>query len=88
MVVEIGFLMFKLVVLYIYIILKETTKVSLRLDKILPITKNLKAYYRYMGSLTVPPCKEGVIWSIFNEYIPISAKQVSNLFQPLFSFVL
>lgn len=27
-------------------------------------------YYRYLGSLTVPPCTEGVIWTIMKRVIP------------------
>ncbi|KAK7267865.1 hypothetical protein RIF29_20545 [Crotalaria pallida] len=36
-------------------------------------------YYRYMGSLTVPPCSEGVIWSINEKILSVSWAQVKLL---------
>jgi len=35
-----------------------------------------KAYYRYMGSLTTPPCSEGVSWYILKKPIQLSKEQI------------
>ena len=40
-----------------------------------------KGYYNYIGSLTTPPCTEGVNWFIFKEPITVSLKQVNVLKQ-------
>ncbi|MCJ9428294.1 carbonic anhydrase [Kordiimonas marina] len=40
---------------------------------------NNKTYYRYMGSLTTPPCTEGVNWYVLKTPIEFSAKQINAI---------
>ncbi|XP_031108657.1 alpha carbonic anhydrase 7-like [Ipomoea triloba] len=36
-------------------------------------------YYRYLGSLTTPPCTEGVIWTINTKIKTVSRRQIKLL---------
>jgi carbonic anhydrase len=36
-----------------------------------------KTYYRYQGSLTTPPCTEGVEWVVFNTPMELSPEQIA-----------
>ena len=38
-----------------------------------------RAFYRYMGSLTTPPCTEGLTWTVFKEPLELSQEQVDQL---------
>ncbi|XP_078180232.1 alpha carbonic anhydrase 7-like [Carex rostrata] len=38
-----------------------------------------RKYYRYMGSLTVPPCTEGVVWTIVKKIRTVTRDQVHLL---------
>ncbi|XP_074304391.1 alpha carbonic anhydrase 7 [Silene latifolia] len=38
-----------------------------------------RKYYRYMGSLTTPPCTEGVLWTVNEQIGTVSKKQVKSL---------
>ncbi|MFK7839157.1 MAG: carbonic anhydrase [Bdellovibrionales bacterium] len=42
-----------------------------------------KSYYTYEGSLTTPPCSEGVKWYVVKEPVEVSAKQL-KAFQAVF----
>ena len=44
--------------------------------------KHLQRYYRYDGSLTTPPCYESVIWTVLQEPLYLSLKQL-HAFQSL-----
>lgn len=54
----------------------EHSEEGLRIDakRLLP---NTRSYSRFMGSLTTPPCSEGVNWHMMNTPLSASAEQVA-----------
>ena len=36
-----------------------------------------RRYYTYMGSLTTPPCSEGVLWMVLKQPVPIAMDQIA-----------
>jgi len=46
---------------------------SLELNQLLPIDRS---YFTYMGSLTTPPCSEGVLWMVLKQPVQVSPEQV------------
>ncbi|CAF0789155.1 unnamed protein product [Brachionus calyciflorus] len=55
---------------------------NFRLTDILPNfeTANKNGYFRYMGSLTTPPCTEGITWTVYRQTIPISENQLKAFY--------
>jgi carbonic anhydrase len=47
---------------------------SLDLNALLPPERS---YFTYMGSLTTPPCSEGVLWMVMKQPVPISPEQIA-----------
>ena len=50
--------------------------VAIDVDAFIP---SIDEYYRYEGSLTTPPCSEGVRWAVFTEPLAASAEQIAAL---------
>jgi carbonic anhydrase len=46
---------------------------TIDLNQLLPEDRR---YYTYMGSLTTPPCTEGVLWMVLKTPVPVSAEQI------------
>ncbi|HWV18017.1 MAG TPA: carbonic anhydrase [Rhodocyclaceae bacterium] len=51
-----------------------TPSSMLDLNKLLPEKRD---YWTYMGSLTTPPCTEGVLWMVMKQPLQVSAEQIA-----------
>ena len=50
-----------------------TARATLDLNHLLPKDPR---YFAYMGSLTTPPCSEGVLWMVMQQPVTVSAEQI------------
>lgn len=55
---------------------KRKLKAKVSAGELLPLKKG---YYRFTGSLTTPPCTEGVIWLVMKSPMTASGKQIKKL---------
>ncbi|KAL2933898.1 Alpha carbonic anhydrase 7 [Bienertia sinuspersici] len=63
----------------IKLISESTLEIDVGIINPVKINMRGRKYYRYLGSLTTPPCTEGVIWSVNTEIGTVSADQVALL---------
>ncbi len=54
---------------------KTVEHVKIDVSDILPSDKT---YFKYSGSLTTPPCTEGVHWVVFSDTVTVSQEQVAH----------
>lgn len=52
-----------------------TIKPTVDMNKLLPTDKT---YWRFSGSLTTPPCSEGVTWLVLKHPLTVSAEQLQK----------
>lgn len=44
---------------------------------LMQLLPEIRSYWTYMGSLTTPPCTEGVLWMVMKQPLQVSADQIS-----------
>ncbi|KAG2623042.1 alpha carbonic anhydrase 7-like [Panicum virgatum] len=62
---------------------EEESHVETGLVHLRSLQKRTGSYFRYTGSLTVPPCTENVIWNVLGKVRQISNEQLQLLKAPL-----
>ncbi|KAA8594177.1 carbonic anhydrase 4b [Etheostoma spectabile] len=63
----------------------STTLTGVSLEMLIPPQKNMTKYFRYDGSLTTPDCDEAVVWSLFENTVPLSRNQLAAFSKLQFS---
>jgi len=58
----------------------ETQKCGLTVDEVKALMPKDKDYYKFTGSLTTPPCSEGVKWHIYKKPLTASKAQIAQFF--------
>ncbi len=59
---------------------EQVVRTELDMNHLLPADRR---YFTYMGSLTTPPCSEGVLWMVLQQPMPVAPEQV-NVFSRLY----
>ncbi|XP_054611726.1 carbonic anhydrase IV c [Dunckerocampus dactyliophorus] len=54
---------------------------NFQLSDIIPSSKDLHAYYRYVGSMTTPGCEQAVAWTVFHQRLAVSSRQLDAIVQ-------
>jgi len=52
---------------------EQVAQSTMDLNQLLPVERG---YYTYMGSLTTPPCSEGVLWMVMKKPVNIAPEQI------------
>lgn len=63
--------------------LKTTPTVAAGVVELKSLQKRTGSYFRYMGSLTTPPCTENVVWNILGKGRELSQEQLQLITAPL-----
>lgn len=59
----------------------KAVKCGLNAEEVKALMPTNKDYYQFMGSLTTPPCSEGVKWHVYKTPLTISKAQVETFFK-------